>query len=179
MHNDDFAELVRKARKGDPHAAEELVRQYEPAIRRELRFRLPRSQRYLIDSLDLCQSVFGSFFIRMAAGQYEVADPGQLLGLLTGMARNKILEKLRKRREVPDDHQEPPSTDDDPTWQVMLADLMENIAKRLAPHERVLWVRRREDRTWEEIAAEVGGTPNALKKQYSRAMLRVGEELDL
>ena len=35
-----FDELIRRVRAGDPDAAAELVRNYEPAIRRAVRFRL-------------------------------------------------------------------------------------------------------------------------------------------
>jgi hypothetical protein len=37
-----FADLLRRVRAGDPQAAEDLVRQYEPALRLELRLRLGR-----------------------------------------------------------------------------------------------------------------------------------------
>ncbi len=38
--DDDFAELIRRIRRGDAQAAQELIRSYEPAIRREARLRL-------------------------------------------------------------------------------------------------------------------------------------------
>src|SRR6516225_7135137 len=63
-----FACLIRRLRGGDPRAAEELVREYEPAIRLEVHCRLrdPRLRR-AFDSLDVCQSVLASFFVRAAA----------------------------------------------------------------------------------------------------------------
>src|SRR5688500_13155228 len=91
-----FRELILRVRQGDERAAGELVRRYEPAIRRAVRFRLtdPRLRRSL-DSLDVCQSVLLSFFVRVGSGQYDLQTPEQLLRLLTTMARNKLLNQAR------------------------------------------------------------------------------------
>ena len=88
---EEFLELLARVRAGDERAAEELVRCYEPLIRFEVRLRLtdPRVCR-LFDSIDVCQSVLSSFFVRAAAGQYELDRPQQLVGLLVTMARNKV-----------------------------------------------------------------------------------------
>ena len=52
-------------------------------VRFEARLRLtdPRLRRQY-DSLDICQSVLASFFVRAAAGQYDLDRPEQLLKLL-------------------------------------------------------------------------------------------------
>ena len=81
--SDDFKELVGRMRAGDDDAAAELVRQYEPLIRREVRLRLEdRRLRRTFDSMDVCQSVLASFFVRAAAGQYDLDEPAQLVRLL-------------------------------------------------------------------------------------------------
>src|SRR3954447_8804555 len=87
-----FQELIGRVRKGDERAAAELVRRYEPAIRRAVRFRLtdPRLRR-TCDSMDICQSVLLSFFVRAASGQYDLETAEQLLRLLTTMSRNSLL----------------------------------------------------------------------------------------
>ena len=91
-----FAEFLRRIRSGDARAAEELVRRYESAIRLAVRTRLtdPALKRRF-DSLDVCQSVLASFFVRAAAGQYNLADPSQLVALLVRMAQNKLAEQAR------------------------------------------------------------------------------------
>ena len=67
-------------------AAAELVRHYEPAIRRAVRVRLVDTRlNRLLDSMDICQSVMASFFVRAALGQYELNTPDQLLRLLATM----------------------------------------------------------------------------------------------
>ena len=92
-----FEELMCRVRAGDGQAAEELVRRYEPTIRRVVRVRLvdARLQR-LFDSMDICQSVFGSFFIHAALGDYDLATPEQLLGLLVSMSRKKVVDQSRR-----------------------------------------------------------------------------------
>src|SRR3954469_15990843 len=89
--DEGFALLIRRVRDGDQQAAAELVRRYEPAIRRAARVRLVDSRLgRLLDSMDICQSVMASFFVRAALGQYEVETSDQLLRLLGSMARNKL-----------------------------------------------------------------------------------------
>src|SRR5436305_12736501 len=93
-----FRDLIARVRGGDERAATDLVRRYEPAIRRAVRFRLtdPRLRR-TCDSMDVCQSVLLSFFVRAASGQYDLESPEQLLRLLTTMARNKLLNQARQQ----------------------------------------------------------------------------------
>jgi hypothetical protein len=62
---DTFAGFVRRIRAGDQQAAVEMVRRYEPLIRLEIRLHLEdRRLCRLFDSMDVCQSVLKSFFVR-------------------------------------------------------------------------------------------------------------------
>ena len=65
-----------------------LVQRHEPAIRRAVRVRDPRLR--LIESVDICQSVLATFFVRAALGQYDLENPDQLLKLLATIAQNKL-----------------------------------------------------------------------------------------
>src|SRR5438270_13822295 len=92
-----FAEFLRRIRAGDEQAAAELVRRYESAVRIAVRAHLTDPALYrLFDSMDVCQSVLASFFVRAAAGEYELDNPRQLLGLLAGIARRKVAFQARK-----------------------------------------------------------------------------------
>src|ERR1043166_5920283 len=93
-----FADLIRRVRTGDADAATEIVREYEPAIRRSLRLRLDPRLRRTADSMDICQAVLCSFFVRAASGQYELETPEQLLKLLATMARHKA-QKVRRDQQ--------------------------------------------------------------------------------
>jgi DNA-directed RNA polymerase specialized sigma24 family protein len=185
-----FLDLIRLVRLGDQGAAAELVRRYEPAIRRAVKMQL-RDQRLrrVLDSIDICQSVLGNFFMRAAMGQFDLEQPDQLLKLLTVMARNKLATKARQsqftRREyraVEDNSEAPdPLTASDPSPSQMAAghDLLEAVRGRLDPEERWLAEQRAQGREWADIAAERGGSPEALRKKLSRALDRVAIDLDL
>jgi DNA-directed RNA polymerase specialized sigma24 family protein len=185
----DFLDLIRRVRAGDHSAAAELVKCYAPAVRRVIRLRLrdPRLRRVL-DSMDICQGVLASFFLRAASGQYDLERPVQLLRLLVVMAQNKLVGESRtyyvKRREQPG-----PAVDamlaglkapeTGPSGRLAWKDLLQEVRRRLTDDERRLADRRAERREWSEIAAEVGGSAEALRKQLARALDRVSHQLGL
>jgi len=185
-----FADLIRRVRSGDQHAAAEIVEQYEPEIRREVRVRLhdPRLRRVL-DSMDICQSVLGSFFVRVASGQFELNRPDELIRLLMNMTRNKVVRQVRRlraqrrdnRRNRPVDSGELQALCDgrSPSQIVAGAELLQAFRDRLTPEERIMVDRRTEGREWSEIAAELGGSANARRKQFARATDRAARELGL
>jgi RNA polymerase sigma factor (sigma-70 family) len=185
-----FAEFVRRIRAGDAQAAEELVRQYETMIRREVRMRLTDPQlRHLVDTMDICQSVLASFFVRAASGQYDLDDPRQLTGLLVVMARNKVARQARKQRADRRDHRRNVQggaegwdfADPDPSPSRVVAgrELLGEFRARLTDEERRLADLRAQGREWAEIAAELGGTAQARRKQLARAADRVARELGM
>src|SRR5262249_30819300 len=93
---ESFRTLIARVRAGDEQAAAELVRKYEPAIRRAARVRLLDTRvNRLLDSMDICQSVMASFFVRAALGQFELETPNQLLRLLATMTRNKLAAQVK------------------------------------------------------------------------------------
>jgi RNA polymerase sigma-70 factor (ECF subfamily) len=180
--DNDFAVLIRAVRAGDENAAAELVQRFEPAIRRIVRLRLADSRlRRQFDSMDICQSVLASFFVRAALGQYHLDTPQELVRLLAVMARNKVVDKARKRQ----DEAEPPHLDEvaavgrSPSQQVAARDLLDQFRAHLSEAERQLADQRALGREWADIATECGGNPEALRKQLARAVERVAAELGL
>jgi RNA polymerase sigma-70 factor (ECF subfamily) len=185
-----FQDLIGRVRAGDQAAAAELVRRYEPAIRRAVRVRLHDDRlRRLLDSTDICQSVFGSFYVRLAMGQYELEKPQQLLKLLTDMSRKKLVDQQRRqraarrdyRRLIPGEFDEArvADTGDSPSQQVAAREMLQEVRKRLSPDELYLSEQRAQGRDWAQIAAEQGGSPEALRKKLVRAVGRVTQELGL
>jgi RNA polymerase sigma factor (sigma-70 family) len=184
-----FADFIRSIRAGDALAAEELVRRYESAIRLAVRTRLtdPALKRQL-DSVDVCQSVLASFFVRAAAGEYDLTEPGQLIALLVRMARNKLAGQARHhQRQRRDAHLAIGLTD---TAEQMAAapgpdrvaagrELLAALRERLTPEEREIADRRGNGQEWAEIAAAMGGTADGRRKQLKRALDRVAPDLGL
>jgi RNA polymerase sigma factor (sigma-70 family) len=185
-----FRELIDRVRAGDERAAADLVRRYEPAIRRAARVRLrdPRLGR-LLDSMDICQSVLASFFVRAALGQYELGTPEQLLRLLVTMARNKVACQANAQRAGRRDHRrvvaaidgrhDVASRDASPSRQVAARELLDEARRLLSPEERALLERREQGGDWAAIADELGGTPDALRMRLARAVDRVAQCLGL
>lgn len=185
-----FRELIGRVRAGDQGAATELVRTYEPAIRRAVRLRLGDSRlARAFDSMDVCQSVLASFFVRASLGQYELDRPEQLLKLLASMARHKLADQVDRQRAACRDNRrdvEPGTTEIDvadaagsPSQQVEARDLLDEVRKRLTPEERRLADLRGQGHDWNAIADEVGGNAEANRKRYLRAIDRVANELGL
>ena len=179
-----FLELIRRVRAGDAAAAEELVRHYEPVLRRMVRVRLVDARlRRLFDASDICQSVLASFFVRAALGQYELRNPDDLLKLLATMARNKVVDRTRRAdvdRRVPEEalpEQAQVAPGASPSQQVALHDLVEEARRRLSPDERRVLELRQQGLEWAEVAAQLGGSPEALRKRFTRAVERVAEQL--
>jgi RNA polymerase sigma-70 factor (ECF subfamily) len=187
---DSFADFLSRIRAGDEDAAAELVRRYGALIRREVRMRLgdPRLFR-VVGSDDVCQSVFRSFFVRAAAGQYDLEQPGQLLALLVRMAHNKVGQEVRRQRAgrrdarrtagTPVDEVDVAGGEPSPSRIVAARELLHEVRQRLTEEERRLADLRAQGRTWSEIAAEVGGTDDARRMQLARALDRVMRELGL
>jgi RNA polymerase sigma-70 factor (ECF subfamily) len=185
---ESFPDFLRRLRSGDEQAAAEFVRRYEALIRREVRLRMtdPRLGR-LFDSADVCQSVLASFFLRAAAGQYDLEQPQDLLRLLMRMARNKVVSQARRQRARAADRQRAETSDLDavdtagasPSRIIAGRELLEEVRRRLSPEERQLADLRAQDRPWPEIAVELGGTAEGRRKQLARALDRVAQELDL
>ena len=144
-----FHALLRRVRAGDEDAATEVVAEYEPALRRLIRMRLtdPRLTR-LLDSMDVCQSVMANFFVRMAAGQFELNTPDQLLKLLSTMARNRLLDHVaqqtaerrdqRRRTEGDEALEGIASPQPSPSQVVAARDLLDWVRASMSEDERFL-----------------------------------------
>ena len=182
-----LSDLIRRIRAGDQAAAAELVRVYEPHIRRVIRLRMrdPRLRRAL-DPSDICQSVLASFFARLALGQYDLDRPDALIRLLAIMTRNKVALHARKLRSAgrvsvslePGRH-EPMAPDPEPVRVVAGRDLLAAIRQGLTEEEYWLSDQRVAGRHWTEIAADCGERPDALRKRLARALDRVARQLGL
>jgi len=186
----EFPELLRRVRLGDQDAAVELVRRYESPIRRAVRLKLVDSRMTsALDSMDICQSVMGSFFYRAALGQYEMEKPEDLVRLLVTMARNKLTDQVRKQMTERrgkgmtrrSDVAEIELAGRDPTASRVASarEMLEAAMGRLSSEERWIAEQRASGRAWAELAAELGSTPEAVRKKHARALDRVSQELGL
>lgn len=190
MADQGFAATIERIRCGDSEAAEQLLREYEPLVRRQVRMRLSDTRlSRLYDSMDYSQSVFASFFLRAVDGQFEIHEPQDLLRLLVTMTRNKIADSARKQLSDKRDggrsdvdsqvFQAVPSDEESPSQLVSFRELMEQAQQRMNPDECAIAALRRDGLSWDEVAERLGGTAQARRMQFSRALERVAKDLDL
>jgi RNA polymerase sigma-70 factor (ECF subfamily) len=190
MTGPSFDDLMRRVRAGDQEAAAELVRRYEPAIRRVIRYRMGGAHLgAAMDSVDVCQLVLASFFVRAAAGQFDLERPEDLQRLLLGMARNKLaFEARRQRAQRRDGRRVVPGGLDEglicapgasPSRQVAAQELLEEVQRRLNAEEWQLVQLRNQGLDWAAIAEQLQGSAEALRKKLSRALDRVAHEMGL
>jgi RNA polymerase sigma-70 factor (ECF subfamily) len=185
-----FVDLIRRVREGDDAAASELVRRYEPAIRRVVRVHLldPRLRRVL-DSMDVCQSVLATFFVRAHLGEYDLDSPESLLKLLATIARHKVTNQANRQRADRRDYRREQGLGDteallrspasDPGEQAAARELLDRVREGLTDEERELAERRGRGDSWAEIAAARGGTAESVRKKLTRALDRVLNQLGL
>lgn len=189
MHGEqEFQAFIERIRKGDSSAAEELVRLYEPIVRRQVRMQMVDSRlSRLYDSVDFSQAVMASFFLR--GSEFELQEPKDLVRLLVTMARNKLASSARRvlaqkrdgqRRDVdaPLLNQVADGSDT-PSRIVSMLELIAEAKKKLTPEEQQLVDLRSDGKSWDEIATELGGTAQARRMQLARAMERVTESLGM
>jgi RNA polymerase sigma-70 factor (ECF subfamily) len=185
--DDGLPALLGRFRAGDADAAVDLVRVYEPHLRRIIRLRIRDSRlRRLYDSADICQSVLASFFARLSLGQFDLENPQQLVRLLEVMARNAVATQARKAQVTRRDEREiggsldlidpaapGPSLVDQVAWR----ELVEMVRDRLTDEERQISDLRSGGLEWTEVAARIGGSPDAARKRLERAFDRVVRDL--
>ena len=140
--------------------------------------------------MDVCQSVLASFFVRAAAGQYELDQPGQLLRLLVSIARNKVASAARGQNRQRRDRRRLAAAGDEalgaivssgpsPSEMVAGDELLRAFRHGLGAEERQIADLRAEGLAWAEIAEQLGGNPQARRMQLARAVDRVSRQLGL
>lgn len=187
---EEFSEHLRQLRMGDKSSVNDFWERYSPFIRRTMRFRLSRaSLQPAADSMDVCQSAFGTFLLHLSAGEYELATEEDLRKLLVTIANNKFL--MLQRRELAakrarnltkslSNAPEPICENaDEPGARLDYDELMAQVSRRLSPGELVLLNLRRDDKSWDEIGKQVNEDPRVLCKRFSRAIKRVSVEIGL
>jgi RNA polymerase sigma factor (sigma-70 family) len=184
-----FSDLVKRVRAGDPAAIAQFMRRYEATILRTFKIRLFRDSRMRRrrDSEDFTQSVWAAFFEQL--GKSEGEDEQQVLQLLGCIAKRRVAYYFRQERapcrdyaceEATHDRElEEPSDNPTPSRHLMNQELEEEFLRRMLPRERELHELRKQGRSWAEIARELGGSPDQLRKQLERARTRVAKELGI
>jgi len=94
--NRRFRELVARLRDGSNEAAKQIIDEYGPHIRSVVRRSMNPRMRSVFDSIDFEQEVWASL-VRIQTRLDDLDDPGELFALLMEMARNKVIDEIRRR----------------------------------------------------------------------------------
>jgi RNA polymerase sigma-70 factor (ECF subfamily) len=116
---ESFDEVVAGLRAGDPQAAAEVFRRFGQRLLALARSRLDALVRQKEDPEDVLQSALKSFFLRQAAGQFDLDSWDSLWSLLTVITLRKCGLHVRHFRAARRDlrREVPPSEDSAASWE--------------------------------------------------------------
>lgn len=203
--DETFEALILRLAQGDETAAEELVRRYEAVVRLEVRCWMGRSLRRQLDSIDICQAVWASFFVRERSPDpshkpYRLENPSHLIALLKDIARKKVFFEARKLKAGMRDGRQV-ELNADPVFDcrasvsqlVIEQELNQHFLGKLKPLVRRIFDLLGTGLTWRDVLSRIDpiatelGVPvpikeknvGALRKWYNREMRRVADTLGL
>lgn len=180
--SDEFADLLRRAVRGEPDAVAEIYERYEARVRTRVRTRLTPALRREFDTLDIRQSVFADVLRDLP--QFEDRGERAFLHWLYVRAERKVIAKQRRLRpdrgevgtEVARDGA--PCDAPDPSERATRAEQARRIRELVADlpegERRVVELRTRERLSFPAIARELAlGSEDAARKRYARALRKL------
>jgi RNA polymerase sigma factor (sigma-70 family) len=184
-----FPDFLRRMRAGDELAWREFDQRYGKMIQMMIRRKLTnRRYRRMLDSMDITQSVLLKLFLGLAQGEFKLDTEEEMRRLVAKITSNRFRDWIRKLEADRRNPQHVQDGDPDqmecidpspsPSQEVSAQELVREIRLRLTPEELQLLDLRSSGCTWEEIARKVGGTPDQVRMQLSRALERVRREMD-
>jgi RNA polymerase sigma factor (sigma-70 family) len=177
----DFQRLLAGLRAGDPGAVDETYRRYGPFLRAVVRRQLHPKLRARFDSIDFVQDVWASF-LAVPHDRFTFETPQALLGFLTSVAQNKVVEVFRKRfgtqkddvtREQPVDEVEGGgdglvSQAPTPSQWAVAGEEWERILSQFPAGHREVVRRLREGYTYEDIARMANVSVSTVNRVVAR-----------
>ena len=190
MPDDDFADLMTRAKAGDPAAIRDFLLRFEPEVRMMVCARLPKKLRTQFDSLDIVQAVWQSFFSDLPRDTPDFVKVEHVHGFLAGVVRNKVYEQHRKltrtakynipreerlyiRRGDRDVPREVVSPDPSPSKAAQADDRLAQLTEGRNPSEVKMITLRREGLTYEEIATHMGVNERTVRRTIESARSRM------
>jgi RNA polymerase sigma-70 factor, ECF subfamily len=179
------AALIRSARDGDDAARHTLLKRFLPLLLRWAHGRLPITLRDVNDTEDFVQIALIKALNQL--GTFRSDRPGSFLIYLRRILLNQVRDELRRRRarprtvELDDSVQEVADVEThiERAIGVEKFSAYQSAVGKLAKRQQELVIMRLEfGLSYPEIAAEVGGTPDAARVMVTRAVAKLALELD-
>lgn len=187
-----FNTLMARLRAGDEDAATQIFRRYANRLVGLARTRLDPVLQQKTSPEDVLQSVFKSFFMRAAEGQFELGDWDNLWSLLTLLTIRKCARWAdyyrAQRRDVRRETPLPTGTEDaPPAWEalnrdptpaeaLLLTETVERLLADLKPRDREMVVLSLQGETTSKIATELGCAERTVERVLERVRKRLMEE---
>jgi RNA polymerase sigma-70 factor (ECF subfamily) len=176
--NQSFNDLMSRLRAGQDDAAAQVFQRYAGRLIGLARSRLDRVLRQKVDPEDILQSVFRSFFVRHAAGQFEVGNWDSFWALLTVITIRKCAGKAQHFRRGRRDVQQEAAADlagGNENWQslsreptpeeaAMLTDTVEAVMRRLDERDREILALSLQGKGIREISTEIGFAERTVRR---------------
>jgi RNA polymerase sigma-70 factor (ECF subfamily) len=183
-NSESFDGVLERLRAGDDDAAAEIFSRYANRLILLARSRLQGPIRQKVDPEDVTQSVFRSFFVRQAEGQFQLDDWDSLWSLLVRITLRKCGKRTRQLYAgIRDARRETSSirTNDqsrcvyeaiarEPTPQeaASLTETLEQLVQRLEDTQQQMIVLRLQGYTVKEISREVGRTERSVHRVLAK-----------
>ncbi len=172
-----FQRLLAQVRSGDESAAQQLYDQYSHHVIRVIRRRLHPALRRRLDSADVAQSVWASFFAT-SRDEFEFRTPAELIGFLGHVAQNKTVDQFRRQactakrqllRERPlDGHALGDPSQCTASKITMAEDQWERLLRDQPPMVRAILSLKRLGYKPEEIGEKLGLHPRTVRRQLQK-----------
>jgi RNA polymerase sigma-70 factor (ECF subfamily) len=179
--DDDFADLMKRAKSGDPAAVRDFLGRFEQEVQAMVRARLPRKLRPRFDSADFVQAVWKSFFSDLGEDPRGFDDSTHLRGFLAGVVRNKVHEQHRRltrtekydvsreeqlyiRRGEREIMREVASPDPSPSETAQAADWLEQLTAGCSQRDIDILTLRRHGLTHVQIAERTGMNERSVRR---------------
>lgn len=187
-----FDDLIARLARGEDDAQAEMFRRFSFRLIRLARARLDLRLQKFTDPEDITQSVWKSFFLRQADGEFEFRDWDGLWAMLTTITIRKCIresvassrQKRDLKREVSIQQQtegassfELPIVDREPTPQesAMLSECIEQLLTGLTEKEKEIVVLRLQGHTIPEISEHLQITERTIHRKLAAVRERLGQ----
>jgi len=182
MGGGSSSDVLREALAGSDEALDALYRRYGPRLLAFIRLKMGRSLRARLESRDILQTTFLRSFERL--DDFQGDNARSLLGWLMRIAEREIHDRAdfhgrqqrdaRRDADVNDYAEALAVRTRSALTRVILDEQAERLDAALAelsePHRQVIILRAFEERSFPEIAREMGKSDDACRMLYARAM---------
>jgi RNA polymerase sigma factor (sigma-70 family) len=181
MTDSTFADLLVRARQGDNDAMMELIRHYEPEIRRVAHARLGPLLRPYLGSIDIVQSVHRSMIGQLRKNKYVFTRQKDLTAFAVTLVIRRISHAWRKLRteekvlRLVETLMKSRAAVEDPTASVEREDMMRKLIEQLTDSERRLLDLYLAGQSTKEIAQSMGPTENVVRARKSKLFKKLRE----